>query len=65
MDGDKLSLFQHGKQINLTLSTPSWFEKALGLKDVTNSVLAPMPCKVLRNEVKEGEKVQKDQPLVV
>ncbi|CZR63849.1 probable methylcrotonoyl-CoA carboxylase biotin carboxylase chain [Phialocephala subalpina] len=65
VDGDKLSLFQHGKQINLTLSIPGWFEKALGLMDVTNSVLAPMPCKVLRNEVKEGDKVKKDQPLVV
>ncbi|KAE8442591.1 hypothetical protein EG329_003014 [Mollisiaceae sp. DMI_Dod_QoI] len=65
IDGDRLALFQHGKQINLTLSTPSWFEKALGLKDVTNSVLAPMPCKVLSNEVKEGDEVKKDQPLVV
>jgi hypothetical protein len=31
-----------------------WMEKALGLKDVTNSVLAPMPCKVLRVEVQAG-----------
>ncbi|KAF8846675.1 3-methylcrotonyl-CoA carboxylase-like protein subunit alpha [Acephala macrosclerotiorum] len=65
IDGDRLSLFQHGKQINLTLPTPGWFEKALGLKDVTNSVLAPMPCKVLRNEVEEGDEVKKGQPLVV
>lgn len=64
-DGDKITLFQKGKQTQLTLSTPSWFEKALGLKDVTNSVLAPMPCKVLRNEVKEGDEVEKDQALVV
>jgi 3-methylcrotonyl-CoA carboxylase alpha subunit len=27
--------------------------------------LAPMPCKVLRNEVKEGDTVEKDQALVV
>jgi 3-methylcrotonyl-CoA carboxylase alpha subunit len=40
-------------------------EKALGMKDVTNSVLAPMPCKVLRVEVKAGDVVEKDQPLVV
>lgn len=65
VDGDKLTLFQHGKKLNLTLATPSWFEEALGLKDATNSVLAPMPCKVLRNEVKEGDEVKKDQPLVV
>jgi len=64
-DGDKITLFQKGKQIQLTLATPSWYEKALGLKDVANSVLAPMPCKVLRNEVKEGDKVEKDQALVV
>ncbi|KAM3083905.1 hypothetical protein ACMFMG_001990 [Clarireedia jacksonii] len=62
---DKLTLFQQGKQVQLQLVTPIWFEKALGLKDVANSVLAPMPCKVLRNEVKEGDQVEKDQPLVV
>jgi 3-methylcrotonyl-CoA carboxylase alpha subunit len=28
-------------------------------------VLAPMPCKVLRVEVKEGQTVKRDQPLVV
>jgi 3-methylcrotonyl-CoA carboxylase alpha subunit len=64
-EGDKLTLFQRGKQTQLTLATPTWFEKALGIKDVTNSVLAPMPCKVLRNEVREGDKVEKDQALVV
>lgn len=64
-DGDKFTLFQRGKQTQLTLATPSWYEKALGLKDVANSVLAPMPCKVLRNEVKEGDAVEKDQALVV
>ena len=64
-EGDRITLFQHGKQINLMLSKPSWFEEALGLKDVANSVLAPMPCKVLRNEVKEGDEVEKDQALLV
>jgi 3-methylcrotonyl-CoA carboxylase alpha subunit len=64
-DGDKITLFQRGKQSQLTCVPPSWFEKALGLKDVANSVLAPMPCKVLRNEVKEGDEVEKDQALVV
>jgi len=64
-DGDKITIFQKGKQTQLTLATPTWYEKALGLKDITNSVLAPMPCKVLRNEVKEGDEVEKDQALVV
>jgi 3-methylcrotonyl-CoA carboxylase alpha subunit len=64
-DGDNITLFQQGVQRQLVLATPGWYEKALGLKDVANSVLAPMPCKVLRNEVKEGDEVEKDQPLVV
>lgn len=64
-EGNKLNIFQRGKQIQLTLATPKWQEKALGLKDVTNSVLAPMPCKILRTEVQEGDEVEKDQALVV
>lgn len=64
-EDNKLTLFLRGRQIQLTLAKPSWYEKALGLKDVANSVLAPMPCKVLRNEVNEGDAVEKDQALVV
>jgi 3-methylcrotonyl-CoA carboxylase alpha subunit len=64
-DSDRLTLFQQGRQYRLQLASPKWAEKALGVKDVTNSVLAPMPCKVLRVEVKEGDEVKKDQPLVV
>jgi 3-methylcrotonyl-CoA carboxylase alpha subunit len=64
-DGDRLTLFQQGKQHRLQIATPKWAEKALGIKDVTNSVLAPMPCKVLRVDVKEGDRVKKDQALVV
>ena len=64
-DEDRLMLFQQGRQYRLQLATPKWAEKALGLKDVTNSVLAPMPCKVLRVEVAEGDTVKKDQALVV
>ncbi len=65
IDGDSLTLFQRGKKINLKLQQPQWFEKALGIKESSNSVVAPMPCKVLRNEVKEGDVVDKDQALVV
>lgn len=64
-DEDRLTLFQQGKQYRLQLALPKWASKALGVKDLTNSVLAPMPCKVLRVDVKEGEEVKKDQPLVV
>ncbi|KAK8219732.1 hypothetical protein M8818_000706 [Zalaria obscura] len=60
-----LILFQHGRQYRLQLALPKWAEKALGMKDVTNSVLAPMPCKVLRVEVQEGAQVTKNQALVV
>ncbi|KAF2807168.1 uncharacterized protein BDZ99DRAFT_489641 [Mytilinidion resinicola] len=64
-DEERVILFQQGKQYRLQLVVPKWAEKALGIKDVTNSVLAPMPCKVLRVEVQEGDTVVKDQPLVV
>lgn len=62
---DRLTLFQQGRQYRLQLAVPKWAEKALGMKDVTNSVLAPMPCKVLRVEVEEGAEVKKNQPLLV
>lgn len=61
----KLSVFQHGGKTELLLQQPSWYEKALGLKDVAASAVAPMPCKILRNEVREGESVEKGAPLVV
>jgi 3-methylcrotonyl-CoA carboxylase alpha subunit len=64
-DEDRLTIFQQGKQYRLQIAQPKWAEKALGIKDVTNSVLAPMPCKVLRVDVEEGDHVKKDQPLVV
>jgi len=60
-----LMMFQQGQQYRLQLVVPKWAEKALGMKDVTNSVLAPMPCKVLRVEVEEGAQVKKNEPLVV
>ncbi|KAL3473934.1 carbamoyl-phosphate synthase L chain, ATP binding domain-containing protein [Aspergillus californicus] len=64
-DGDSIIAFQQGMQYRLAIPRANWMEKALGLKDVTNSVLAPMPCKVLRVEVQAGDMVEKDQPLVV
>ncbi|KAI2793645.1 Methylcrotonoyl-CoA carboxylase subunit alpha [Penicillium oxalicum] len=62
---DMVIAFQRGKQYRLGVPRAKWMEKALGLKDVANSVLAPMPCKVLRVEVQAGDVVEKDQPLVV
>ncbi|KAJ4298784.1 hypothetical protein N0V88_003817 [Collariella sp. IMI 366227] len=62
---EKLTVFQLGEKTELTLVAPGWFEKALGLKEVVGSVVAPMPCKILRNEVAEGQEVEKGAPLVV
>lgn len=64
-DEDAIIAFQRGIQYRLTVPRAKWMEKALGLKDIANSVLAPMPCKVLRVEVQAGQAVEKDQPLVV
>ncbi|KAJ5992789.1 hypothetical protein N7451_008513 [Penicillium sp. IBT 35674x] len=64
-DEDTVIAFQRGVQYRLTVPRAKWMEKALGMKDVANSVLAPMPCKVLRVEVQAGDVVEKDQPLVV
>jgi 3-methylcrotonyl-CoA carboxylase alpha subunit len=63
--GTKITVFQHGVKTELALLPPSWFEKALGLKEAAASVVAPMPCKILRNEVVEGQTVTKGAPLVV
>ncbi|ETS73962.1 hypothetical protein PFICI_13828 [Pestalotiopsis fici W106-1] len=62
---NKVSVFQHGIKTELSLVSPLWYEKALGIKEVTASVVAPMPCKVLKNEVQEGDVVAKGAPLVV
>lgn len=62
---NKISVFQHGLKTELSLVSPTWYDKALGLKEAKASVVAPMPCKVLKNEVKEGDRVAKGDPLVV
>ncbi|KKZ67714.1 3-methylcrotonyl-CoA carboxylase alpha subunit [[Emmonsia] crescens] len=64
-DEDTITAFQRGRQYRLKIPRAKWMEKALGIKDTANSVLAPMPCKILRVEVAEGATVVKDQPLVV
>jgi 3-methylcrotonyl-CoA carboxylase alpha subunit len=44
---------------------PSWLSKALGVSEKANSLLSPMPAKILRVLVKAGDTVSKDQPLLV
>lgn len=61
----KVAVFQHGLKTDLLLMSPGWYEKALGLKEASASVVAPMPCKILKNEVTEGQTVTKGTPLVV
>ncbi|KAK8074547.1 carbamoyl-phosphate synthase subunit L [Apiospora hydei] len=65
LNNDKISVFQRGVKTELALLDPSWYERALGLKEAKASVAAPMPCKVLKNEVQEGDRVTKGTPLVV
>ena len=60
-----ITLFQQGQQYRFQCATPGWIGKALGLKDNAHSVLTPMPCKILRVQVEEGDRVKKEQPLVV
>lgn len=64
-DEDSIIAFQRGTQYRLTVPRAKWMDKALGMKNVANSVLAPMPCKILRVEVQAGDTVERDQPLVV
>lgn len=64
-DKGKITMFQQGQQYKLEHARPKWIGKALGIKDMAHSVLAPMPCKILRVEAKAGGVVQKDQVLVV
>ncbi|KAL6718854.1 hypothetical protein ACLMJK_003088 [Lecanora helva] len=55
----------HGHKYCLKFASPEWIGKALGIKDTAHSVLAPMPCKILKVEAKAGDQVKKDQALVV
>ncbi|KAI1634734.1 carbamoyl-phosphate synthase subunit L [Biscogniauxia mediterranea] len=66
-DNDKITVFQRGAKTELALAPPAWHEKALlgAVAAAAASVAAPMPCKILRNEVREGDKVAKGDPLVV
>lgn len=64
-DQGNLTLFQQGQQFRLQCATPKWVGKALGIKETAHSVLAPMPCKILRVEARSGDRVRKDQVLVV
>lgn len=61
----RVTVFQRGVKTELALEPPAWQAKALSVKEAAASVVAPMPCKVLRNEVAEGKEVKKGALLVV
>ncbi|GME64502.1 Biotin/lipoyl attachment [Neofusicoccum parvum] len=65
--GDELTLFQQGRRFRLRLAAPAWVARAVGAGagGAKSSVVAPMPCKVLRVEVREGDAVAAGQALVV
>lgn len=60
-----ITVFQQGQKIELNIALPDWANKVLDHKDHLNSVLAPMPCKILRLVVREGDKVDENDPLVI
>lgn len=61
----RIHLFTPHGSCRLQAASPEWVAKALGTTEKVNSLLSPMPCKILRVHVKAGEKVQKDQALLV
>jgi 3-methylcrotonyl-CoA carboxylase alpha subunit len=58
-------IFNRGTLYRLLPAPPSWLSAALGVAEKTNSLLSPMPCKILRVDVKPGDVVNKDQALLV
>ena len=61
----RITVFDSGQRVDLALAPADWVAAVLGTKDAAASVAAPMPCKVLRNEVAEGDEVEKGDALVV
>lgn len=60
-----ISLFTPLGSFRLLPASPPWLSKALGTSEKANSLLSPMPCKILRVDVKPGDVVKKDQTLLV
>jgi 3-methylcrotonyl-CoA carboxylase alpha subunit len=60
-----LHLFSPQGSFRLVPAAPSWLAKALGTTEKANSLLSPMPAKILRVHVAPGDEVKKDQILLV
>ncbi|KAJ9611478.1 hypothetical protein H2200_004662 [Cladophialophora chaetospira] len=62
---DTIHLFTPHGSFQLISPPPPFLAKALGLRESPNSLLSPMPAKILKVLVKPGDVVKKEQPLVV
>lgn len=65
VDSQILYLFTPKGSFRLAFAPMSWLAKALGTSEAVNSLLSPMPCKILRVNVRPGDVVAKDQTLLV
>lgn len=63
--GAPIHLFSPQGSFRLIPAAPTWLAKALGTTEKANSLLSPMPAKILRVHVKPGHTVKKDQILLV
>ncbi|CDO53615.1 hypothetical protein DV495_003245 [Geotrichum candidum] len=64
---DAVHVFHDGVHYTLETPRPKWLQQALGVKETKNSVVAPMPCKIMRlgDNISVGATVEKDQELLV
>lgn len=60
-----IHLFTPLGSFRLVAPAPSWLASALGVTEKPNSLLSPMPAKILRVLVQPGDVVKKDQSLLV
>ena len=60
-----IHLFTPLGSFRLLPSPSAWLSKALGTTEKANSLLSPMPAKILKVHVKPGDLVNKDQILLV
>ncbi|VVT50067.1 uncharacterized protein SAPINGB_P002584 [Magnusiomyces paraingens] len=65
--GGSVHVFHRGTHYSIAQPSPAWLQTALGVKETKNSVVAPMPCKVVRLApgTTVGSKVEKDDELLV
>lgn len=63
--GAPIHLFSPQGSFRLVPAAPAWLAKALGTTEKANSLLSPMPARILRVHVAPGDVVKKDQILLV